>query len=327
MKISRTTIALCSLAMTAATWLGAAPTAHAQKFPTQPIKLIVGASPGGTTDALARELADDMTKSLGQPVIVDNKPGAGGNIAADFVARAPADGHTLLVAFTSHTMNAALFKKLPSDPVRDFTPISLIGKVASVLVARPDLPAKDLKELLAAAKQKDGYSFAIGGTGSSLQMDTAEFRATSKLPGVDIPYKGSSPALVDVMSGQVDLMFAPIGGARTLLENGKVRAYAVTSAKRLASMPDVPAVAEVVPTFTTNYGWFGVLGPARLPADVTARLNEWVVKAIQSPRIKARLAQDGSAPSGTTPTEFHEFLVGDVKQWAEQAKLAKVELQ
>ncbi|AMM23229.1 Bug family tripartite tricarboxylate transporter substrate binding protein [Variovorax sp. PAMC 28711] len=327
MKTSRTTIALCSLAMTTAAWLGIAPAAHAQKFPTQPIKLIVGASPGGTTDALARELAEDMSKSLGQPVIIDNKPGAGGNIAADFVARAPADGHTLLVAFTSHTMNAALFKKLPYDPVKDFTPISLIGKVASVLVARPDLPAKDLKELLAAAKQKDGYSFAIGGTGSSLQMDTAEFRSTSKLPGVDIPYKGSSPALVDVMSGQVDLMFAPIGGARTLLDSGKVKAYAVTSAKRLASMPDVPAVSEVVPSFTTNYGWFGVLGPARLPAEVTARLNEVVVKAIQSPRIKTRLAVDGSAPSGTTPTEFRDFLIGDVKQWAEQAKLAKIEPQ
>ena len=174
--------------------------AHA--FPTRPIRLIVGASAGGTTDTLAREIAEDMTKTLGQPVIVENKAGAGGNIAAQEVARAPADGHTLLVAFTSHTMNASLMKKLPYDPIADFTPVALLAKVSSVLVTRTDAPWRDVRDVIAKGKtRKDPLTFAIGGTGSSLHMDTYEFQASAGVPVTQVPFKGTSPALADVLAG------------------------------------------------------------------------------------------------------------------------------
>jgi tripartite-type tricarboxylate transporter receptor subunit TctC len=293
----------------------------AQAFPARTIRLIVGASAGGTTDTLAREIAEDMTKTLGQPVIVENKAGAGGNIAAMEVARAPADGHTLLVAFTSHTINASLMKKLPYDPVADFTPVALLAKVSSVLVTRSDAPYKDLRDVLAKGKeQKTPLTFAIGGTGSSLHMDTYGFEAASGLPITQIPFKGTSPALADVVAGHVDLMFAPVNGARPLIQGGKLRALAVASNKRLAVFPDAPPIYEAVFRFVANNGWFGVLGPAKLPADVTRTLNSAVNKAMQQPKVLARLEGDGSTFEATTPEQFSNFLTGDVKHWASQAK-------
>jgi tripartite-type tricarboxylate transporter receptor subunit TctC len=297
----------------------AALTVHA--FPTRPLRLIVGASAGGTTDTLAREIADDMTRTLGQPVIVDNKPGAGGNIAAMEVARSPADGHTLLVAFTSHTMNASLFRKLPYDPIADFTPVALLAKVSSVLVTRPDSPYRDVHELIAKGKAaKKPFSFAIGGTGSSLHMDTYEFEASSGIPVTQIPFKGTSPALADVVAGHVELMFAPVNGARPLVQAGKLRALAVAGPKRIAAFPDAQPITEAVPRYSTNYGWFGVLGPAKMPADVTRALNAAANKAMQQPKVKARLEEDGSTPESVTPEQFGAFLATDVKHWASQVK-------
>ncbi|HET8748243.1 MAG TPA: tripartite tricarboxylate transporter substrate binding protein [Ramlibacter sp.] len=295
--------------------------AHAATFPSRPIRLLVGASAGGTTDTLAREIAEDMTKTLGQPVIVENKPGAGGNIAAQEVARAAADGHTLLVSFTSHTMNASLMKKLPYDPIADFTPIALLAKVSSVLVTRADAPYRSLADVLAKGKsEKQGLTFAIGGTGSSLHMDTYEFELASGIKVTQIPFKGTSPALADVLAGHVDLMFAPANGARPLVNSGKLRALAVASTKRIAAFPDAPPITEAVPKYTTNNGWFGVLGPAKLPADVTRALNAAVNKAMEQPKVKARLEADGSSPELGTPEQFGTFLAADLKHWAAQAK-------
>ena len=297
----------------------AAAATHA--FPTKPIRLLVGASAGGTTDTLAREVAEDMGKTLGQPVIVENKPGAGGNIAAMEVARAPADGHTLLVSFTSHTMNASLFKKLPYDPVADFTPVALLAKVSSVLVTRTEAPFRDMRDVIAKGKaDKKGLTFAIGGTGSSLHMDTYEFEKSAGVPVTQVPFKGTSPALADVLAGHVDLMFAPVNGARPLIQSGKLRALAVAGPKRIAAFPDAAPITEAVPSYTTNYGWFGVLGPAKLPADVTRALNAAINKAMQQPKVKARLEADGSTPETGTPEQFASFLTGDVKHWAAQAK-------
>jgi tripartite-type tricarboxylate transporter receptor subunit TctC len=292
--------------------------AHA--FPTKPIRLIVGASAGGTTDTLAREIAEDMTRTLGQPVIVENKAGAGGNIAAVEVAHAPADGHTLLVAFTSHTMNASLFRKLPYDPVNDFTPVALLAKVSSVLVTRADSPYRDVRDVLAKGKESKPRTFAIGGTGSSLHMDTYGFEVASGVPVTQIPFKGTSPALVDVVAGHVDLMFAPVNGARPLVQSGKLRALAVAGPKRIAAFPDAPPITEAVPSYIANNGWFGVLGPAKLPAEVTRTLNAAVNKAMQQPKVKARLEADGSTPETGTPEMFATFLAGDVKHWASQVK-------
>jgi tripartite-type tricarboxylate transporter receptor subunit TctC len=293
--------------------------AHA--FPTKTIRLIVGASAGGTTDTLAREIAEDMTRTLGQTVIVENKPGAGGNIAAMEVARAPADGHTLLVAFTSHTMNASLFRKLPYDPVKDFTPVALLAKVSSVLVTRADAPYRDVRDVLAKGKAASApLTFAIGGTGSSLHMDTYGFEVASGLPVTQVPFKGTSPALADVVAGHVDLMFAPVNGARPLVQGGKLRALAVAGNKRVAAFPDAPPITEALPRYVPNNGWFGVLGPAGMPADVTRTLNAAVNKAMQQPKVLGRLEADGSVFEATTPEAFATFLTGDVKHWASQAK-------
>ncbi|HEY1228244.1 MAG TPA: tripartite tricarboxylate transporter substrate binding protein [Ramlibacter sp.] len=290
-------------------------------YPTRPVRLLVGATAGGTTDTLAREVADDMSKTLGQPVVVENKPGAGGNIAAMEVQRAPADGHTLLVAFTSHTMNASLFRKLPYDPVADFTPVALLAKVSSVLVTRSDAPFRDVRDVIARGKaDAKGLSFAIGGTGSSLHMDTYEFEKSAGVRVTQIPFKGTSPALADVLAGHVDLMFAPVNGARPLIQSGKLRALAVAGPKRIAAFPDAAPITEAVPGYTTNYGWFGILGPARLPDDVTRALNAAINKAMQQPKVRARLEADGSTPELGTPDQFAAFLAGDVKHWAAQAK-------
>lgn len=295
--------------------------AAAQAFPDKTVRLVVGASSGGTTDTLAREIAEDMSKTLGQPVIVDNKAGAGGNIAAMEVARAPADGHTLLVAFTSHTMNASLFRKLPYDPIADFTPVALLSKGSSVLVTRADAPFKDLREVVAKGRSAPaGLTFAIGGTGSSLHMDTYEFQHAAGLKITQIPFKGTSPALADVLAGHVDLMFAPVNGARPLVQSGKLRALAVAGSKRLAAFPDAAPIGETVPKFTTNHAWFGVFGPARLPADVTKALNAAVNKAMQQPKVKARLEMDGSVHESQTPEQFAAFLAADMKHWASQVK-------
>jgi tripartite-type tricarboxylate transporter receptor subunit TctC len=294
---------------------------HAATFPTHPIRLLVGASAGGTTDTLAREIAEDMAKTLGQPVIVENKPGAGGNIAAQEVARAPADGHTLLVAFTSHTMNASLMKKLPYDPVADFTPVALLARVSSVLVTRANAPYHSLADVLAKGKaEKQGLTFAIGGVGSSLHMDTYEFEHATGVKVTQIPFKGTNPALADVLAGHVDLMFAPVNGARPLIESGRLHALAVAGTKRLAAFPDAPPITQLVPKYTTNYGWFGVLGPAKLPADVTRALNNAVNKAMQQPKVKTRLEADGSTPELGTPEQFGAFLAADLKHWATQTQ-------
>jgi tripartite-type tricarboxylate transporter receptor subunit TctC len=290
-------------------------------FPTKPIRLIVGASAGGTTDTLAREIAEDMTKTLGQPVIVENRAGAGGNIAAQEVARAPADGHTLLVAFTSHTMNASLMKQLPYDPIADFTPVALLARVSSVLVARTGAPYRNVRDVIARGKaSKHPLTFAIGGTGSSLHMDTYEFEHSSGVPVMQVPFKGTSPALADVLAGHVDLMFAPVNGARPLVQAGKLRALAVAGNRRIAAFPDAAPITETIPKYTTNFGWFGVLGPAKLPEETTRALNAAIVKAMQQPKVKARLEADGSTPETGSPEQFAAFLSADAKHWAAQAR-------
>ncbi len=295
-------------------------TVSAQTFPSKPIRLLVGASSGGTTDTLARSIAAEMTRSLGQPVVVENRAGAGGNIAAEAVAKSPADGYTLLVSFTSHTINASLYPKLPFDPLDDFTPISMIATVPSLLVGNPSVPAADLKSLLALAKAKPGkLNFAIGGIGSSLHMAGDLLKMQTGVFIVNIPYRGTAPALTDVLAGQVELMFISTVTGMQQVKAGKLRAYGVTSAKRLPAFPDIPAISEVVPGFESN-AWFGVFGPAKLPAEVTRVLNNAVAKAVNSPELKKRLELEGAVPVGNSPAEFAAFVREDIKRWAPVVK-------
>jgi tripartite-type tricarboxylate transporter receptor subunit TctC len=312
-KLNRRTV--LGNAAQAATFLIANHNALAQTI-TSPIRLLVGASAGGSTDIIARALALEMGQALGRTMVVENRAGAGGNIAADAVAKAMPDGNTLLLSFTSHAVNATLYPSLPFDPVKDFTPISLVATAPSVLVAHPGFPAKDLRELIALAKAQPGkHNFAVGAIGSSLHMAGDAFKMRSGLYIVNIPYRGTAPALADVLSGQVGLMFAPIAGAQPQVRAGKLRALAVTSAKRLPAFPDVPAIAEVLPGFESS-AWFGLFGPARMSADLKHRYNEAARQTISRPDLRKRLEQEGLQLAGNSPEEFAAFVESEIKRWA-----------
>lgn len=288
--------------------------AVAQTLP--PIRLWVGTPPGGSTDTIAREIAPEMARTLGRNVIVENKSGAGGNIAADAVAKSAPDGTNLLVSFTSHTINATLYPKLPYDPVADFTPLTQLVTSSSVLVAHPSLPVANVKELVEYARRRPGQlSFAIGGIGSSLHLAGEAFKLQANLFIVNIPYRGTSPAVADVVAGNVPLMFAPVVNTRALIQAGKLKALGVTSPKRLPQFPDVPAVAEALPGFESR-AWFGLFGPAKMPADLVQKISDAARAAMRSESIRKRLEQDAAEAVASSPEDFARFVAADVKRWA-----------
>ncbi|KQW25322.1 MFS transporter [Acidovorax sp. Root402] len=287
-----------------------------------PIRILVGAPAGGSTDTLARTLSIEMGRLLGRTVIVENRPGAGGNIAADAVAKAAPDGNTLLMSFTSHAINASLYPSLPFDPVKDFTPLTCVATSPSVLVAHPTLPAKDVRELIALAKAKPGkLNFAIGAVGSSLHLAGDAFKMQSGAYIVNIPYRGTAPALQDVLAGQVDLMFAAVGNAQAQIRAGKLKALGVTSAKRLPAFPDVPAIAEVLPGYESS-AWFGLFGPGQMNPELAKRLSDAARQAIATPDVKKRLELEGAVPVGNSPDEFARFVQAEIPRWAKVVKFA-----
>jgi tripartite-type tricarboxylate transporter receptor subunit TctC len=288
----------------------------AADYPSRPIKLLVGASAGGTTDTMARAIAEPLSALFGQPVLVENRPGAGGNIAAEAVARSAPDGYTLLVSFTSHTINATLYPKLPFDPVADFTPIAMISTVPSLLVGNPKIPAQTLKELIELAKAKPGtLTMAVGGIGSSLHLAGERFKMMTDVNILDVPYKGTAPALTDVLGGQVDLMFISLVTGTAQVQAGNLRAYGVTSAVRQPSFPNLPAIGEIVLGFESE-AWFGVFGPAKLPDDVVSKLNRAIIGALKDTRMRERLLREGANPATLTPAEFAAFVRQDIERWA-----------
>ncbi|MBL8288326.1 MAG: tripartite tricarboxylate transporter substrate binding protein [Rubrivivax sp.] len=283
-----------------------------------PARILVGAPPGGSTDTLAREIAPEMGRALGgRTVIVENKSGAGGNLAADTVAKAAPDGNTLLLSFTSHTINATLYPKLPFDPVADFTPLTMVATSPSLLVAHPSLPVADVRELIAYAKTRPGQlSFAIGGIGSSLHLAGEAFKLRAGLYIVNIPYRGTAPAIADVLAGNVPLMFAAVGNARSLVAAGRLKALGVTSAMRLPQLPDVPAIAETLPGFESS-AWFGLFGPAKMAPDLVKRVSDAARTAIGSAAMRRRIEADGGTPVGNAPEAFAAFVRADVARWAQ----------
>ncbi len=288
----------------------------AADYPVRPIKLLVGASAGGTTDTMARAIAEPLSALFGQPVLVENRPGAGGNIAAEAVARASPDGYTLLVSYTSHTINATLYPKLPFDPVADFSPIAMISTVPSLLVGNPKVPANNLAELIALAKAKPGkLTIGIGGIGSSLHLAGDRFKMMAGLDILNVPYKGTAPALTDVLGGQVDLMFISLVTGSAHVQAGTLRAYGVTSAKRQPSLPDLPAIGQTVPGFESE-AWFGVFGPARLPDAIVDKLNRAILGALKEQRMREQLVREGANPAAMTPAEFAKFVREDIERWA-----------
>jgi tripartite-type tricarboxylate transporter receptor subunit TctC len=287
----------------------------AAEYPTRPIKLLVGASAGGTTDTMARTIAEPLAGFFGQPVLVENRPGAGGNLAAEAVARSAPDGYTLLVSYTSHTINATLYPKLPFDPVADFSPIAMISTVPSLLVGNPKVPARDLKELIALAKARPGkLTIAIGGIGSSLHLAGDRFKMMAGVEILNVPYKGTAPALTDVLGGQVDMMFISLVTGTAQVQAGNLRAYGVTSAARQPSFPDLPAIGEIVPGFESE-AWFGVFGPAKLPDGIVGKLNQAIIGALKDPRMREQLLREGANPAALTPAEFAAFVRQDIERW------------
>ena len=289
---------------------------NAADYPSRPIKLLVGASAGGTTDTMARTIAEPLSSLFGQPVLVENRPGAGGNLAAEAVARANPDGYTLLVSFTSFTINATLYPKLSFDPIADFTPITMISTVPSLLVGNPKIPAQNLTELIALAKAKpDALTMAIGGIGSSLHLAGDRFKMMADLKIVNVPYKGTAPALTDVLGGQVDLMFISLVTGTAQVQAGNLRAYGVTSAARQPSFPDLPAIGEIVPGFESE-AWFGVFGPAKLSDEIVGKLNYVVVNALKDTRMREQLLRESANPAALTSAQFAAFVRSDIERWA-----------
>ena len=286
--------------------------ARAEDFPARPIKILVGAPAGGTTDTMARAIADPMAAALKQPVLVENRPGAGGNLAAAAVAKSPPDGYTLLVSFSSHTINATLYPSLPYDPVADFTPITMIARVPSLLVGRADLPAKDIKELIALARAQPHKL-------TTLHLAGEKFKLMTGVDLLNVPYKGTALALTDLLGGQIDLMFISLVTGTEEVRAGKLHAYGVTSDKRQAMFPDLLAIGEAVPRFESTV-WFGVFAPAGLPDAITQKLYATIVAALAEPRLREQLKTEGATSVGSTPKEFTAFVREDIERWAPVVK-------
>ncbi|KUE87762.1 MFS transporter [Cupriavidus necator] len=315
-RLAMASLAACALALP----LSAAAQGQPQVAGGKPIRILVGAPAGGTTDTLARTIAQEMSQELGQPVVVENRPGAGGNIAADLVAKSAPDGSTLLMSFTSHTINATLYKKLPFDPVQDFTPITLVATVPSVLVATPKLAASNVPELIRLARSEPGkLNFAIGSVGSSLHMAGDMFKMMTGTYIVNIPYKGTSPALTDVLAGQCDLMFASTINVLPHVRAGKLKVLGVTSPAALPQFPGAAPIGATVKGFESS-AWFGLFGPAGMPHEVTQALYQAARKGLETPAVRKRLENDGAQPMGTPPDAFAAFVKEDVRRWAAVVK-------
>ena len=296
--------------------------AAAQTYPTKPIRLVVPFPPAGTTDILAREVGQRLSEVLGQPVVIDNRPGAAGNIGSDLVAKAAPDGYTLLMCtVSSHAINPGLYSKLPYDHIKDFAPIALVARVPNVLEVTPSLPVKTVADLIKLAKEKPGQiNFASSGSGTSIHLSGELFKTMAGVDMVHVPYKGSAPALVDLVGGQVQVMFDNLPSSLQQIKAGKLRAVAVTSAQRAPALPDVPTIAESgLPGFEAT-SWFGVLAPARTPPEIIKRLNAEIDKWLQSPEAKEKLLAQGALPAGGSPEEFAAYIRAETDKWAKVIK-------
>lgn len=290
-------------------------------YPDKPVRILVGFSPGGTTDVVARIVAKELSDELGQPFVVENRPGASSNIATEAVARAAPDGYTLLMVAVTSAVNQTLFKKLNFDLVADFAPMALAARVPNVLVVNPNVPAKDVKELVAYAKANpDKVSFASSGSGTSIHMAGELFKLETGLKTLHVPYKGSSPALTDLMGGQVQFMFDNMPSAWPHVQSGKLRALAVTTADRSASAPDLPTMIEAgFPNFDVS-SWFGLLAPKGTPPEIVERINAAVNKAMAKPDVQERFAGLGAVPGSGSAADFQNFIKTEVDRWAKVVK-------
>lgn len=296
-----------------------------ESFPSKPVRMVLPFPPGGVTDLLARALAEKLAPRLGQPVIVDNKPGAGTVLASDMVARAPADGHTLLLAASSLGTAPLLYEKVGHDPIKSFAPVTQVASVVHVLVVNPQLPVKSVKELIAYAKANPGrLNYSSTGTGTSTHLEGELFKSMAGVYMVHIPYRGSGPALVDLVSGQVNVMFDAYGSSGQFIKSGKLRALAVTTAKRSQSVPDLPTMQESGLPGYEAMPWLGLVAPAGTPQPVIDRLHQEVAKVLEDPEIRSKFKGWGLDIIGNTPKEFASFLQRDIQQWEKVIRGANI---
>jgi tripartite-type tricarboxylate transporter receptor subunit TctC len=299
--------------------------AMAQAWPSKPISLVVPFPAGGTTDVLARALAERLSSSLGQPVIVESKPGAGATLGADFVAKARPDGHTLLVGAVHHTIATSVYRKLPYDFQKDLAPITTIALVPNVLVVNASTPARNVAELVALLKARPGaYNYGSNGNGTAQHLIGTQFQNLTGTEIAHIPYKGSGPLATDLLGGQVTMSFDTVTPVLPHIKAGKLRALAVTTARRSSALPDVPTLDEAGLKGFDIGTWFGVLAPAATPKDVVARLNAEMVKVIQSPDFRKRMEEIGAEPIGHSTEQMAQAIRSDTEKFARLVKDAKV---
>ena len=307
-------------ALAAALVLVAAPAFAQQDYPSKTIRIFTAAAQGGTTDLLARTFGARLSDSLKQPVVVENRASASGVIAGELTANAPPDGYTLYLAYHQHTVNAALNPKLPYHPVDSFTPITQLTTAGFLLVINPGSPPQNLQEFVAWTKSFKGpLNYGSAGNGSGGHLAGELYKQLTGVQAQHIPYKGTGPALVDLVAGRYEFNFAGIQGTQPLVRAGRLRALAITTPARVPALPDLPAMAEAVPGFSV-VGWYGVLGPAKLPPPIVAKLHDELIRIINSPEVRERILQDGSDPAGTSPEEFRRFMAADVEKWAKLVK-------
>jgi tripartite-type tricarboxylate transporter receptor subunit TctC len=290
-----------------------------QTYPSKSIRYVVPFPAGGPLDIVARALGQELTKSLGQPVIIDNRPGAGGNIGADFVAKSAPDGHTILMgAVSTHAINVTLYSKLPYDPVRDFAPVTLITSVPNALVVHPSVPARNVQELIALARSHPGQlNFASGSTGSAGHLAGELFKTMARVDMVHIPYKGAAPAVVDLIGGHVSLMFDNLASGLPNIKAGRVRALAVTTLKRSPMIPELPTISESGLRGFDVSTWFGVFAPGGTSNEIVNKLNSEIVRVLRTQDMKERLALLGAEPVGNRPEEFAAFVKAEIPKYAQ----------
>jgi tripartite-type tricarboxylate transporter receptor subunit TctC len=304
---------------------------HAQAYPSKPIHIVVPFTPGGSSDVLARAIGQELGRALGQPIVIDNVPGAGGSVGGERSARAPADGHTLFMGHVGTlAVNPWLYPKLPYDPVRSFAPVAWIARVPNVLVVHPSVPARDLKEFVALAKSRPGQlAYGSGGNGSAAHVTMEYLKMQTATSLLHIPYRGTAPSVTDLLAGQVQALFTGIPALLPHIKTGRMRALAVSSPARLSLLPDVPTVAESGIAGTKGFEadqWYGLVAPAGTPVEVLALLNQQVNKALASQEVRSRLAAEGAEATPATPEAFSQLITGDLKRWGAVVRRAGIKL-
>jgi tripartite-type tricarboxylate transporter receptor subunit TctC len=324
MSGSRSVFALLSagaFALATAAYAQSTSTSSGQAYPVKPVRIVVPYAPGGGVDIVARAVGQELTKRLGQTILVENRTGAGGNVGSEFVAKATPDGYTLLMASPANTINPSLYTRMPYDPSRDLVPVALIGSVPTVLIANKSLPVQNVKELVALARAQPGaLIYGSGGSGTTEHLAGEMFKGAARVNMLHVPYKGGAQVMTDLLGGQIALMFVNQLAALPNVNAGKLKALAVASAERSTALPNVQTFAEAGYPDLKISVWWGVMGPSAMPKDIVAHLNREIVAALSSAEMKERLQAMSAKPIGGTPEEFAKFFADETTRWARVVK-------